>query len=285
MTESKVNAVAAPFDPWPIALMTCLLVLAILFLTPTIGVILSAFKTGRDISLGNFWSVPMELYLGNFVEVLGKTAVQGYFVNTLIVAGGATAGSIALSIPAGWIFAKLPFKGSEYLFLIIVSGLFFPPQIVLIPLFKLFKELNLIDTLWALIIAHTAHGIPVCTLLMRNFFANVPGVLREAALSDGVNEWQILTRVALPISLPAVAVLTTLQFTWIWNDFLWALIFTNSDNMRTIMVGLVFLNGKYLVAYGVQGAMALLATLPTLIVFLIFQRYFIAGLTMGGMKG
>ena len=110
-------------------------------------------------------------------------------------------------------------------------------------------------------------------------------MLHEAALAEGVNEWQILTRIALPMSLPAVAVLTTLQFTWIWNDFLWALIFTNSDDMRTIMVGLVFLNGKYLVAFGVQGAMALLATLPTLIVFLFFQRYFIAGLTAGGVKG
>jgi len=285
MTEARANTVPAPFDPWQIALMTCLLVLTLLFITPIVGVVLSAFKTSRDISLGNFWSVPWDLYMGNFAEIFGKTAVQGYMVNTLIIAVSATAGSIALSIPAGWVFAKIPFRSSEYLFLIIVSGLFFPPQIVLIPLFKLFKELHLIDTLWALIIAHTAHGIPICVLLMRNFFANVPRVLHEAALAEGVNEWQILTRIALPMSLPAVAVLTTLQFTWIWNDFLWALIFTNSDDMRTIMVGLVFLNGKYLVAFGVQGAMALLATLPTLIVFLFFQRYFIAGLTAGGVKG
>ena len=136
-----------------------------------------------------------------------------------------------------------------------------------------------------MIIVHTAMGIPICTLLMRNFFSAVPNALREAALVEGVNEWQVLTRVALPISLPAIAVLATLQFTWIWNDFLWPLIFTQSDDMRTVMLGLVFLKGQYSVAWGVQGALALLASLPTLIVFLFFQRYFIRGLTMGAVKG
>jgi ABC-type glycerol-3-phosphate transport system permease component len=120
---------------------------------------------------------------------------------------------------------------------------------------------------------------------MRNFFSAVPNALREAALVEGVNEWQVLTRVALPISLPAIAVLATLQFTWIWNDFLWPLIFTQSDDVRTVMLGIVFLKGQYSVAWGVQGALALLASLPTLIVFLFFQRYFIRGLTMGAVKG
>ena len=125
----------------------------------------------------------------------------------------------------------------------------------------------------------------ICTLLMRNFFTSVPNALREAALVEGVNEWQVLTRIALPISLPAIAVLATLQFTWIWNDFLWPLIFTQSDDKRTVMLGLVFLRGQYSVAWGVQGALALLSSLPTLIVFLFFQRYFIQGMTMGAVKG
>ena len=185
----------------------------------------------------------------------------------------------------GWVFAKLPFRGSETLFLVIVSGLFFPPQIILIPLFKLFNRLGLIDTLWPMIIVHTAMGIPICTLLMRNFFTAVPNALREAGLVDGANEWQVLTRIALPVSLPAIAVLATHQFTWIWNDFLWPLIFTQSDDVRTIMLRLVFLRGQYTVAWGVQGALALLASLPTLLVFLFFQRYFIRGLTMGAVKG
>ena len=163
--------------------------------------------------------------------------------------------------------------------------MFFPPQIVLIPLFRLFNRLGLLDTLWSMIIVHIAMGIPICTLLMRNFFATVPGALREAAIVEGASEWRVLTGVALPVSLPALAVLGTLQFTWIWNDFLWPLIFTQSDDKRTIMLGIVSLRGQYTVAWGVQGALSLLASLPTLLVFLFFQRYFIAGMTMGAVKG
>jgi len=285
MTDLALDAPrAASFNPWRAALLVSLVVLAVLFLAPTIGVLLSAFKTTRDIALGDLWSLPDTLYLGNFAEVIANPAVKTYFVNTLLVTAPATAASIALGILAGWVFAKLPFRGSELIFIAIVSGLFFPPQIILIPLFRLFNTLGLIDTLWPMIIVHTAMGIPICTLLMRNFFAAVPNALREAALVEGVNEWQVLTRVALPISLPAIAVLATLQFTWIWNDFLWPLIFTQSDDVRTIMLGLVFLRGQYTVAWGVQGALALLASLPTLIVFLFFQRYFIRGLTMGAVK-
>jgi multiple sugar transport system permease protein len=286
MTDLALNEpVAERFDPRRTALIVSLTVLAVLFLAPTVGVLLSAFKTTQAISLGDLWTMPTSLYLGNFIEILSKPAVRTYFLNTLLVAAPATAASITLGLLAGWVFAKLRFRGSEMLFLVVVSGMFFPPQIILIPLFKMFNRLGLLDTLWPMIITHTAMGIPICTLLMRNFFTAVPNALREAALVEGVNEWQILTRIALPISLPAIAVLATLQFTWIWNDFLWPLIFTQSDDKRTVMLGLVFLRGQYSVAWGVQGALALLASLPTLFVFLFFQRYFIQGMTMGAVKG
>ncbi|MDE0345949.1 MAG: carbohydrate ABC transporter permease, partial [Boseongicola sp.] len=229
--------------------------------------------------------VPDRIYLENYAEVLSNPAVHRYFLNTVLVTVPATFASIALGVLAGHVFAKLPFRGSNILFLIVVSGMFFPPQVILVPLFRLFNGLGLIDTLWPIILVHTALGIPICTLLMRNFFAAVPNALREAALIEGANEWQVLTRVALPLSLPALAVLATLQFTWIWNDFLWPLIFTQSDDKRTIMIGIVNLRGQYTVAWGVQGALSLVASLPTLVIFLFFQRYFIKGMTMGAIKG
>jgi multiple sugar transport system permease protein len=276
---------AKPLDPWPAAIFAILLCLAVLFLAPTIGVLLSSIKTTRDIALGELWSIPPSLYFGNFSEVLGNPSVHRYLVNTLLVAAPATIASITLGTLAGYVFAKLPFRGSNMLFLAIVAGMFFPPQVILIPLFRLFNAAGLVDTLWPLILIHTAMGIPICTLLMRNFFATVPNALRETAIIDGANEWQVLTRIALPLSLPALAVLATLQFTWIWNDFLWPLIFTKSDEKRTIMLGIVNMKGQYSVAWGVQGAMSLIASLPTLIVFLFFQRYFIKGMTMGAVKG
>ena len=274
-----------PFNPWPAVIFVALTVLALLFLAPTAGVLLSSVKTTREIALGALWSMPGRLYLGNYAEVLANPAVHRYLLNTVLVSAPATVASIALGALAGYVFAKLPFRGSNLLFLVIVSGMFFPPQVILIPLFRLFNAMDLIDTLWPLIVIHTAMGIPICTLLMRNFFATVPNALREAAILEGANEWQVLITVALPLSLPALAVLATLQFTWIWNDFLWPLIFTQSDEKRTIMLGIVNLRGQYSVAWGVQGALSLIASLPTLIVFLFFQRYFIKGMTMGAVKG
>lgn len=279
------GAPASRFNPWPATIFVVLCVLAVLFLLPTAGVLLSSVKTTRDISMGELWSLPQSLYLGNFVEVLSNPSVHRYFLNTLLVTLPATAISIALGALAGYVFAKMPFKGSNALFLVIVSGMFFPPQVILVPLFRLFNGMGLIDTLWPVIIVHIALGIPICTLMMRNFFAQVPNALREAAIMEGANEWQILTQVVLPLSLPALAVLATLQFTWVWNDFLWPLIFTQSDDMRTIMIGIVNLKGQYSVAWGVQGALSLVASLPTLLVFLFFQRYFIKGMTMGAVKG
>lgn len=287
MTDATRNQVGGgrQFDPWKGATFAVLVILALAFLAPTIGVLLSSVKSTRDIALGNLWSLPNGLYLDNYLEVLRNPAVHTYMLNTLLVTVPATFGSIVLGILAGYVFAKLPFRGSNLLFLVLVSGMFFPPQVILIPLFRLFNGMGLIDTLWPVIIVHIALGIPICTLIMRNFFATVPTALREAAILEGATEWQVLTRVALPISLPALAVLVTLQFTWIWNDFLWPLIFTQSDDKRTIMLGMVSLKGQYSVAWGVQGALSLIATLPTLIVFLFFQRYFIKGMTMGAVKG
>ena len=273
------------FHPWRAAIFVSLVCLALLFLAPTAGVLLSSIKTTRDIAFGDLWALPTRLYLGNFTEILANPAVHRYFLNTVLVTLPATTLSIALGILAGYVFAKLPFRGSNTLFLAIIAGMFFPPQVILIPLFRLFNTVGLIDTLWPIILIHTAMGIPICTLLMRNFFATVPDALREAAILEGANEWQVLTRIVLPVSLPALAVLATLQFTWIWNDFLWPLIFTQSDEKRTIMLGIVNLRGQYSVAWGVQGALSLVASLPTLVVFLFFQRYFIRGMTMGAVKG
>ena len=272
-------------NPAQVAIFAILVILAVLFLLPTVGVLLSSVKPKRDIAMGDLWSAPSSLYLENYTEVLSNPAVHRYFLNTFLVTIPATIASTALGSLAGYVFAKLPFRGANALFLTLVSGMFFPPQIILVPLFRLFNFLGLIDTLWPLIIVHTALGIPICTLLMRNFFATVPSALREAAILEGASEWRVLTSIVLPLSLPALAVLATLQFTWIWNDFLWPLIFTQSDEKHTIMLGIVNLKGEYSVAWGVQGALSIVASLPTLFVFLFFQRYFIKGMTMGAVKG
>jgi ABC-type glycerol-3-phosphate transport system permease component len=267
------------------ALLAALAALALLFLVPIIGVVLSSLKGTSEIVAGRLWSLTSGFTLENFIEVLGQERIYVYLLNTVLVTVPASIASIALGTLAGYVFAKLPFRGAGPLFIAVVAGMFFPAQVLMVPLFRLFLHLRLLNTLWPMIIVHTALGIPICTLLMRNFFAAVPDALREAAILDGASELQVLWHVILPVSLSALAVLATLQFTWIWNDFLWPLIFTQSDNKRTIMLGIVSMKGQYSVAWGVQGAMSLLATVPTLFVFLRFQRYFIHGMTMGAVKG
>ena len=193
--------------------------------------------------------------------------------------------SIALGTLAGYGLGKYNFKGDGVLFILIVAGMFLPPQIALIPVFRLMNDIGLYDTLWAVIIIHTAFGIPICTLVMRNFFQVVPNALREAALIDGANEYGIFFRIMLPLTLPALAVLATLQFTWIWNDFLWPFILTQRAESRTVMVGILNLTGQYTVDWGGQAAASLIGSLPTLFIFVFFQRYFIRGLTLGAVKG
>lgn len=267
------------------ALYLSLTIIVVLYSLPGLGVIISSFKTTEEISRGGLWSVPTQFNFDNYDEAWNNGNVRTYMVNSFLVTIPATFSSIVIGLLSGYVFSKLPFRGSEWLFVFVVAGMFFPPQIVLIPLFRLFNTIGLYDTLWPMIIVHTAFGLPICTLLMRNFFSAIPTALRDAAVIDGANEGQVLLRVFLPLSLPAIAVLATLQFTWIWNDFLWPLIFTQSDSMRTVMVGLVTLKGQYSVAWGVQGAMAIIASIPTLVIFIFFQRYFIQGMTLGAVKG
>lgn len=271
--------------PRQIAFYAGLTVLVVLYSLPVIGVVLTSFKTTEEIARDGLWALPDMLRFTNFSAAWVGGNVVVYARNSFLVTIPATIISILLGVLAGYVFSKLRFRGSDALFVFVVAGMFYPPQIVLIPLFRLFNAVHLYDTLWPMIIVHSAFGIPICTLVMRNFFAAVPNAIREAAIIDGANEWQVLVRVMLPVSLPAIAVLATLQFTWIWNDFLWPIIFTQSDDMRTIMVGLASLKGQYSVAYGVQGAMAIIASIPTLLVFIFFQRYFIRGLTLGSVKG
>lgn len=268
-----------------ILLYTIITIIAFVYILPVLGVILTSFKLNSEIAREGLWTLPKVLHLDNYKEIWIGANIQTYMKNSFLVTVPATLISIALGVLMGYVFSMLPFRGSEILFLFILAGMFFPPQIVLIPLFKFYNDTHLYDTLWPMIITHAAFGLPICTLIMRNFFSSIPKAIREAAIIDGASEPQVLVKVVLPISLPAIAVLATLQFTWIWNDFLYPIIFTQSDNMRTIMVGLITMKGQYSIAYGAQGAMAVIASLPTLIIFIFFQRYFIKGMTMGSVKG
>ncbi len=268
-----------------VALYVALIALVFVYSVPTFGVLLSSIQHDREISRHGLWRWPDTVTLENYERALGGTNVPGYLLNSVVVTVTATAISIAFGVLTGYVFSRLAFRGSELLYLIVVAGLFFPPQIVIIPLQQLFSRTFINDTILVLIVVHVAFGLPITTMILRNFFSTIPGALREAAIIDGANEGQILLRVMVPLVLPALAVLATLQFTWIWNDFLWPFILIKNDAARTIMAGIVLLKGPYDKAWGLQGALSVIASLPTLLIFLFFQRYFIRGLTFGAVKG
>ena len=268
-------------------LYAALSVMLLLFLVPVYGAIVTAFKSQAEISAGGYWTIPATWATENFARVMDPDVgnLGLYLGNSFLLTIPASLFSISLGTLAGYALGKYRFRFDGLLFIFIVAGMFLPPQIALIPVFRLMNDIGLYDTLWAVIIIHTAFGIPICTLVMRNFFQVVPNALREAALIDGANEYSIFFRIMLPLTLPALAVLATLQFTWIWNDFLWPFILTQKADSRTIMVGILNLTGQYTVDWGGQAAASLIGSLPTLFIFVFFQRYFIRGLTLGAVKG
>jgi ABC-type glycerol-3-phosphate transport system permease component len=258
--------------------------LIVLWAAPIIGVLLTSLQSNAEISARGVWHLPESPSLANYAEVLQDSPTGRFLFNTFLVTVPAVALSVAGGLLLGYVFSQFRFPFAELLFLLVIAGMFFPPQAVLIPMFELFNTLGLYDSLLPLVIVHVAFGMSICTLLMRNFMSALPSGMREAAIVDGAGEWSVLLRVIVPLSLPAIAVLATLQFTWIWNDFLWPMVLTRSVEARTIMAGIVSLQGQYNVVWSAQAAMAVLASIPTVAVFILFQRYFIRGLTLGAVK-
>jgi multiple sugar transport system permease protein len=238
----------------------------------------------HEIVQNGFWVFPNPPRFDNFIDLWQDKKIQFYLVNTLLVTFSASVISIFLGCLTGYAFGKLNFKFSRILFIVFISGMFFPLQIVLIPLYRFFSSIRLLDTLLSLIVVHIGFGIPVCTLIMTNFFRTIPDELRSAAMIDGSNDWRILFVIIMPLAKPSLTALGILQFTWIWNDFLWPLILIQSERKMTIQVGVTQLKGQYELAWGSQAAACLLATIPTLLIFIFMQRHFIRGLTMGAMK-
>lgn len=267
------------------SLMVLLPAFAVVFLVPCLGVLYTSLKSDAEIAANGLWAPSGNLTLDNYLQAFSVGGIGRYLVNSVLVTVPATAVSVALGTLAGYAIAVLRPRAGEFIGFILLAGLFVPPQILLIPLFQGFNTTGMYDTLWPMIVVHSGYGISLCTLVMRNFFRSLPVELRAAGLVDGASEPRILASIVLPMTRPALAALATLQFTFIWNDFLYPLVFTRSDTMRTVMVGILQQQGQFSVAYGVQAAMAVLASLPTVAIFIAFQKHFIAGLTTGAVKG
>lgn len=266
------------------ALYVFLTIFTLLWLLPVIAAFVTSFRSMDDISKNGFWSIPQEFVWQNFVRAWTDARVSKYLINSFIITLPALLAMLFLSSLAAYALARYRFRGNLLLYFMFVAGTMLPFQILLLPVFRLTNYLGLYDTHGALILIHTAFQLGFCTFVLRNFMRTVPADIMDAARVDGCSEFRIYWQIVLPLTLPALAALATLQFTWVFNDYLWAIILLRSDTLRPVTAGLATLRGQYNTDWPVITAGALLATIPTLLVFIFLQRYFIQGLTLGSGK-
>ena len=260
-----------------------LTVLAIIFFVPIFGTILTSLRTVKDISQNGAWTIPDAIIFDNLITALGRL-IPNLQASALITIP-AVLGTCLVAAMASYALSRLRFRGRVFIFLALVAGGFIPVHIQLIPVFKLMNAIGLYDTYTGLILTHIMRQIPISVLILTNFFNTVPPELREAARIDGASEFGTFFRIFLPLTRPALAALFIFLFTWIWNDLLWGLVLTQSPEMKPVTVGILSFQGEFAIEWPMLAAGAIIATLPTVVVFLAFQRHFIKGLTMGSVKG
>lgn len=266
---------------------TALPLILLLWLLPMIAVLVTSMRGNQDIIAGNYWGWPTEFkMIENYAEVFNpaRSPMVRYFFNSVAITLPSVGMAIFFSAMAGYSLAIHRFRGRILLYAMFIAGNFVPFQILMIPVRTLFANLGLLDTLWALIIFHTAFQIGFATFFLRNFIADLPIALVESARIEGATEMGVFFRVILPLIRPALASLGVLLFTFVWNDFFWALTLVQSDKARPITFGLQALRGQWSISWNLIAAGSVVAAIPSVIVFFVLQRQFIAGLTFGGVK-
>ncbi len=256
----------------------------IAWLLPLLAVLLTSIRSAEDLNMGNYWGWPKEWKFSNYIEIFQATPLARYLINSVVITIPAVVCAIALATLGGYALAKFRFRGNLLMFCIFVGGNFVPFQILMVPVRTMTLRFGLLDTYWALILFHLAFQTGFCTLFMRNFISTLPNALIESARVEGVNELKIFWYIIVPLLRPALAALAVLLFTFVWNDYFWALVLVQSDTVKPITTGIASLRGQWLAAWQLISAGSLVAALPPVAMFFILQRQFIAGLTLGAVK-
>ncbi|MGF0539916.1 carbohydrate ABC transporter permease [Agrobacterium sp. ES01] len=258
----------------------------VLWLLPLIGVAITSVRPAGDLAAGNYFGIPSGFAgVTNYSAVFENSPIGYYILNSFKITIPSVIGAVALSCLAGFALAVYRFKGNLFLFFIFVAGNFIPFQILMVPVRDLSLKLGLYDTVTGLVLFHVAFQTGFCTLFMRNFIKGLPFALIESARVEGVSEWKIFRHIVLPLMRPAIAALSVLIFTFVWNDYFWATVLVQSQNAMPVTAGLNSLNGQWVAAWNLVSAGSIVAALPPVAIFFLMQRHFIAGLTLGATKG
>jgi glucose/mannose transport system permease protein len=273
-----------------------LISVAVIYLIPVYLLVITGMKSFAEVSQSRMWDLPSGLYFDSFTkawlgsEQEGLRGLGGNFMNSIILVFPATILSALLGSINGYILTKWKFRGSNVLFPLLLFGMFIPYQSILIPLVQVLSKIpwfggSLYGTIPGLVFVHVVYGIPITTLIFRNYYAAIPNELIEASRIDGANIFSIYRYILFPLSIPGFVVVMIWQFTSVWNDFLFAVTVTGNPEVQPITVGLNNLAGSYIVEWNVQMAGSLLTALPTLLVYIFLGRFFMRGLLAGSLKG
>ncbi len=263
-----------------------LIVVGLFWLVPTIGLLLSSLRSPEDMSASGWWKVfsqPSQLTFHSYKTLLENSDITNSLWNTVLITVPATLLVVVIGALAGYAFAWMEFPGRDWWFLGVVSLLVVPVQVALIPIAELFGKIGLFGTIFGVILFHVGYGLPFAVFLLRNFFAEIPRELLEAARLDGAGELRLFARVVMPLGGPAIASLGIFQFLWVWNDMLVALVFTKSST-QPITVALQTQVRQFGNNIDVLAPGAFISMVIPLAVFFAFQRQFVSGVMAGAVK-
>jgi multiple sugar transport system permease protein len=223
-------------------------------------------------------------FLTNYGRVFYDSDMPRYMLNSVLITVPTVIGAVALSCMTGFALGIYRFKGNLLIFFMFIAGNFVPFQILMVPVRDLTVSVGLYDTKLGLIMFHIAFQTGFCTLFMRNFIRALPFELIESARVEGVAEWRIFWFVVLPLMRPAIAALSVLIFTFIWNDYFWAIVLTQGPDAQPVTAGITSFNSQYVAQYHLMSAGSIVAAVPPVVMFFMMQKHFIAGLTLGAVK-
>jgi alpha-glucoside transport system permease protein len=268
------------------AVRVFLIVVGLFWLVPTIGLLLSSLRAPEEMSASGWWKVfaePSQLTFSSYKKLLENSDITNSILNTVLITVPTTVLVVVIGALAGYAFAWMEFPGRDWWFLGVVGLLVVPVQVALIPIAELFGKLGLFGSVFGVILFHTGFGLPFAVFLLRNFFAEIPRELLEAARLDGAGELRLFARVVLPLGGPAIASLGIFQFLWVWNDMLIALVFTDADS-QPITVALQTQVRQFGNNIDVLAPGAFISMVVPLAVFFAFQRQFVSGVMAGAVK-
>ncbi|WP_254871032.1 carbohydrate ABC transporter permease [Bacillus sp. Marseille-Q1617] len=260
-----------------------LLIFALMILYPLFWMFISSFKSYQEI-YSNVWALPSEWHFENYALAWEK-GIQNYFLNSAYVTGFSILLTVMSGTMAAFVLARHRNRWIDAALLFIIGGLMMNPEVALIPLFEILTFFNLIDTRWALILTYVAYRLPLTIILIRAFFITVPKELSESALIDGCSEFGIYWRIYLPMSIPIVITSVIINAFYAWNEFLFATVFINSSELKTIPSGLMVFRDALRTDWGVLLSGMVIASVPMVILLIVLQKYLVRGLSEGSVKG